>query len=250
MNRFFIQPEEIKGQIVHFPPDLSHQISHVLRLKEGELVAVLDDSGTVYDVEIGFDPVGKLVQGRIVGSSLATGEPNVAIELCVGLSHRDKFEWILQKGTEVGVSLFTPFTSSRTLVQSGELKPKRRERWESIIREAAEQSGRGKLPRLNDPVALDELLKSDLNAETLSLFAWEGVGPESPALAELLKGFSGDRIRLYVGPEGGFSEEEAEAARAGGCQLVSLGSRILRMETAAILFPGLVGYLLENSFQV
>ena len=110
-------------------------------------MAVLDDSGTVYDVEIGFDPVGKLVQGRIMGSSLATGEPDVAIELCVGLSHRDKFEWILQKGTEVGVSLFTPFTSSRTLVQSGELKPKRRERWESIIREAAEQSGRGKLPR-------------------------------------------------------------------------------------------------------
>lgn len=246
MNRFFIQPEEIKGKIVHFPQDLSHQIIHVLRLKEGDPVVVLDNSGTMYDVKIELDTPEKLVVGRIVGKSPAPGEPKVTIELCVGLSQRDKFEWILQKGTEVGVSIFTPFTSSRTLVQSGELKAKRRDRWESIIREAAEQSGRGNLPRLNEPVALDELLQDKVSGQTLSLFAWEGAGLENSSLAEHLIDFTGDRIRLFVGPEGGFSEEEVEAALAGGCQLVSLGSRILRMETAAILFPGLVVYFVEN----
>ena len=250
MNRFFIQPEYIKGKTVQFPPELSHQIVHVLRLKEGDPVAVLDNTGMVYQVEIAIDQAGKLVQGRIVDSSLMQGEPAVTIELCVGLAHRDKFEWILQKGTEVGVSVFTPFISSRTLVQSGELKPKRRDRWENIIREAAEQSGRGKLPQLNDPVSLDDLLQEGPSDNILSLFAWEGKQPEKSELKAMLSAFSGGRIRLFVGPEGGFSEEEAEAARQSGCQVVSLGARILRMETAAILFPGLILYLVENPLQV
>lgn len=249
MNRFFIQPESIHGKKVVFPPDLSHQILHVLRMKEGDLVAVLDNSGMVYQVEIGVDSTDKLVQGRILSASPALAEPQVTIELCVGLSQRDKFEWILQKGTEVGVSIFTPFVSSRTLVQSGELKPKRRGRWETIIREAAEQSGRGKLPRLNDPVALDDLLEAQQEVRLLSLFAWEGIQAEQTRLEMLLTGFSGEIIRLFVGPEGGFSDDEVEAAQLNGCQVVSLGRRILRMETAAIFFPGLVLYLLENSKQ-
>lgn len=250
MNRFFIQPEYIKGKNVHFPSDLSHQIVHVLRLKEGDPVEVLDNFGMVYHVALDIDPAEKIVQGRILDSSMTKGEPTVAIELCVGLSHRDKFEWILQKGTEIGVSVFTPFISSRTLVQSGDLKPKRRDRWERIIREAAEQSGRGKLPELNDPVPFSSLLQAEPSEDVLSLIAWEGKNPEESRLNDLLKGFSGSRIRLLVGPEGGFSEGEVDAALECGCQVVSLGTRILRMETAAIFFPGLVLYLIENTNQV
>ncbi len=250
MNRFFIQPEYIKGKSVHFPPDLSHQIVHVLRLKAGDLVDVLDNSGTVYHVALDIDPAEKIVQGRIMDSSMAKGEPAVTIELCVGLSQRDKFEWILQKGSEIGVSVFTPFISSRTLVQSGDLKPKRRDRWERIIREAAEQSGRGKLPELNDPVPFSELLQDESSDGVLSLIAWEGKDPEESGLIDPLIGYSGSRIRLLVGPEGGFSEEEVDSALECGCQVVSLGTRILRMETAAIFFPGLVLYLLENTNQV
>lgn len=250
MNRFFVQPETIKGETVEFPADFSHQIIHVLRLKEGDQVEVLDNTGAVYSVEIGFNPAEKLVQGHVVKSSPASGEPDVIIELCVGLSHRDKMEWVLQKGTEVGVSVFTPFISSRTLVQSSALKPKRRERWERIIREAAEQSGRGKLPRLMDPTSLKVLLQEESTGESLSLLAWEGSDPDGSDLNEIMRGFSGNRIRLFVGPEGGFSEEEVQIALANSCRVVSLGNRILRMETAAILFPGLVLYLVNNPLQV
>lgn len=250
MNRFFVQPQDIKGKQVRFPPDLSHQIIHVLRLKDGDLVAVLDNSGSVYRTELDIDPAAKTVQGRIMDSSTAKGEPAVQIELCVGLSNRDKVEWVLQKGTEVGVSVFRPFVSSRTLVQSRELKPKRRDRWENIIREAAEQSGRGKLPRLEAPVPLKDLMDEEKPGETLSLLAWEEADPETSDLSEVLGKFSGRHIRLFVGPEGGFSEEEVQAARNGGCQVISLGARILRMETAAILFPGLVLHLIENPIPV
>lgn len=250
MNRFFVQPEQINGEAVEFPADLSHQIIHVLRLKNGDQVGVLDNSGMMYTVEIGVDSANKGVQGRVVNFSPASGEPDVIIELCMALSHRDKVEWVLQKGTEVGVSVFSPFVSSRTLVQSKAMKPKRRDRWENIIREAAEQSGRGKLPRLNAPSSLKDLLTQEDLGDTLSLFAWAGSGADNPVLDEIVSGFSGKRIRLFVGPEGGFSEEEVQIALANRCQVVSLGNRILRMETAAILFPGLVLYIVENLSQI
>jgi 16S rRNA (uracil1498-N3)-methyltransferase len=250
MNRFFVQPQDIKGKKVQFPPALGHQILHVLRLRTGDLVDVLDNSGRVYRTELDIDTASKNVRGRILDSSPAKGEPIVQIELCVGLSHREKVEWMLQKGTEVGVSVFRPFVSSRTLVQSREMKPKRRDRWESIIREAAEQSGRGKLPRLEAPMLLKALMEDEEPDETLSLLAWEEADLETSDLSEVLERFSGSRIRLFVGPEGGFSEEEVQASRTSGCQVVSLGNRILRMETAAILFPGLILYLIENPVQI
>jgi 16S rRNA (uracil1498-N3)-methyltransferase len=154
-------------------------------------------------------------------------------------------EWVLQKGTEVGVTDFRPFVSSRTLVQSTNFKEKRRSRWDAIIREAAEQSGRGHLPRLHAPVPLQAILEEH-SPKSFSLIAWEDTDPESGSLAQALKGFKGDEVQLLVGPEGGFSAEEVGAAREAGWQVVSLGPRILRMETAAIVFPALVLHEIER----
>ena len=245
MNRFFISSSQIKAQTVVFPENLSHQILHVLRMQAGEVVQVLDDTGMVFTVQLAVDADGKTVRGQITDRQLAESEPPIEMELCCGLTHRDKLEWILQKGTEVGVTVFSPFVSARTLVQSAALKPKRRERWEAIIREAAEQSGRGRLPRLNDPKTYQALLGGQ-NQDCLSLVAWEGADPATEALAAALSGFDGGKLRLLVGPEGGLSEEEVQAAREAGWRVVSLGTRILRMETAAILFPALALQIVEN----
>jgi 16S rRNA (uracil1498-N3)-methyltransferase len=239
MNRFFIPPTQIHEQTVTFPEDLCHQILHVLRLKDGDSVKVLDNSGLVYTVRLGVDEGRKAVVGTVLDVAVSLSEPPVRVTLCCGLTQREKLEWILQKGTEVGVTDFRPFVSSRTLVQSTTLKEKRRNRWEAIIREAAEQSARGRLPRLHDPVPLQDILENN-SMNVLSLVAWEEADPETGSLAQVLKGFRGDSVQLLVGPEGGLSEEEVEAAREAGWQVVSLGPRILRMETAAILFPALV----------
>jgi 16S rRNA (uracil1498-N3)-methyltransferase len=245
MNRFFIPPGQIKAQTVVFPENLSHQILHVLRMQAGEMVQVLDDSGMVFTVQLAVEADGKTVRGEITDRQPAKSEPPVEVELCCGLTHRDKLEWILQKGTEVGVTAFSPFVSARTLVQSTALKPSRRERWEAIIREAAEQSGRGRLPRLNDPRLYQDLM-DDQAQSNLSLLAWEGADPATETLAAALSGPGGGKLRLLVGPEGGLSEEEVRAAREAGWQVVSLGTRTLRMETAAILFPGLALQIIEN----
>jgi len=240
MNRFFLSEDNIEKKVVRFPPDVSHQILHVLRLDEGDRVRVLDNLGHVYLVSLQVDHDQKKVQGQIMKSEPAPGEPDTRISLCFGLSNRDKVEWILQKATEVGVSAFFPFISSRTLVQSASLSEKKRQRWERIIREAAEQSGRGRLPELQPPRDFSECLQVVRDTQGLLLAAWEGAGSlEKYNLASQLTG-GVESLALFVGPEGGFSEDEVRTLREFGCQMVSLGERILRMETAAIIFPALV----------
>jgi 16S rRNA (uracil1498-N3)-methyltransferase len=240
MNRFFLSPKLIVDDRVSFPPDISHQIQHVLRLREGEMVSVLDNQGHLFRVILNSTTSEESVFGKIIAVVDADTEPKTNLALCFGLSHRDKVELILQKGTEIGVSSFQPFISSRTLVQTDYISKNKQERWERIIREAAEQSHRGRLPILETPLAFEECLVSIQEGHGLCLLAWEGAERDQVRLGDLLVEKRGDSIAVFVGPEGGFSEEETELADESGCEIITLGKRILRMETAAILLPALI----------
>ncbi len=240
MNRFFLSSDRISGGEVSFPDDISHQISHVLRLKAGDVVAVLDNLGHLYQVSLVLNPHTNRPTGRVLGRELVDTEPQTRVALCFGLSNRDKVEWVLQKATEIGVVDFFPFVSSHTLVKSTTLSSKKLVRWERIIREAAEQSHRGRLPVLNRPLDYSVCLAEVKNQYRLCLIAWEGAVPGKAPLSSTLNGYEGDSIAVFVGPEGGFSVEEMSTAREMGWQVISLGSRILRMETAAIVLPALV----------
>jgi 16S rRNA (uracil1498-N3)-methyltransferase len=237
MNRFFLTAQEIsKREMVSFPPEISHQILHVLRMKTGDRVEVLDNSGRGYLVELALSDFQE-VQGQVIEAYRVETEPGLFLSLCFGLTSRDKVEWILQKATEIGVSEFRPFVSSRTLVQSTDLGKKKQDRWERIIREAAEQSGRGRLPVLHPPCEYDHLLDVLADSFPRCLLAWEDADVDALGLQDLPPV---ERIALLIGPEGGFEPGEARAARRSGCQIVSLGKRILRMETAAMVFPALI----------
>ena len=240
MNRFFLGTEHIDEGKVTFPPDIAHQILHVLRLRGGDFVEVLDGDGQISRVALSIDVETSHVTGVIVETSFSTTESKVRVSLCFGLSNREKVEWILQKGTEIGVSAFFPFVSSRTLVQSTMLSQKKFDRWERIIREAAEQSHRGRLPVLNQPLDLETCFSTVTNAHDLNLIAWEEATDEERNVKNLIDTFTGNSIALFVGPKGGFSENEIKMGETMGCQVVSLGERILRMETAAIVFPAIV----------
>ena len=223
-----------------FPDDISHQIIHVLRLKGGDEVLVLDDLGNQFAVRL--EGVEKPpVTGCVIGQEPALGEPQTRISLYFPLTRRDKLEWILQKGTEVGVASFHPFISQRSLVQDQAIKPGKKDRWLSILREAAEQSGRGRIPTLADSVAFPSALDDALTSNAGILTAWQD------APADLTKALSGLMIRLeadrslaiFIGAEGGFTGEEMEAMHSRQVAFFTMGCRILRMETAAILAPAL-----------
>ena len=240
MHRFFIPPEWFSGNEVIFKDPVSHQINRVLRIRSGQHVIVLDNRGGEFEVELienGPSSKGKIIEKRDIPV-----EPGCKISLYLALTQREKFEWMLQKCTEVGAGIFIPIITSRSLVNSAQNKGKigqgqKQERWEHIVQEAAEQSGRGLIPQVRLPTSYEDALLAARSENDLVLIPYEGEA--QLRLADAIQGNASKHklfsIALFIGPEGGFSDEEVKQARAGGGLTVTLGRRILRMETAAVV---------------
>ncbi|HWR66935.1 MAG TPA: RsmE family RNA methyltransferase [Bellilinea sp.] len=238
MHRFFLPPSAIQADPIFFPSDNAHQIFRVLRLRSGDQVTVLDGLGWQYRVELTVVS-RKNVSGRVLEKSAISSEPPVHLSMYLCLTQREKFEWILQKCTEVGASEFTPVLSSRSLVQAAESLDNKHPRWQRILQEAAEQSGRGQIPLLNNPLDFAAVLATTRSQFDICLVAWEE--ENVLRLTDALQGLPANaRIALLIGPEGGLTHAEVESARENSWKAVSLGPRILRMETAAVVSAALV----------
>ncbi len=247
LQRFFLPPTALTNKTARFSPEQAAQIRTVLRLRPGARVLALDNQGFEYEVEL--ETVrSDSAAGRIVERRAASGEPSTRLTLYLGLTRREKFEWMLQKCTEIGAAAFAPFSSSRTLVQDVHETGKKTERWLRILQEAAEQSRRGLIPELLPAVRFEQALDGARRENDLTLVAWE----EEHAL-ELGSALAGvkkrgqPRVAVFIGPEGGFSEAEIQQAQATGIKAVTLGARTLRMETAAIVATALVMHALEST---
>ena len=241
-QRFFLPDDCFQPDHVTLPAAVQNQLSRVLRLREGEEVIALDGRGMQYRLRLEKNPQ-ELFEGKILSKEKNPAEPAARLTLYISLTQREKFELILQKGTEAGVCAFQPFISARSLIQCSDSFGKKRERWESILREAAEQCGRGRVPQLLPPLNLAKAVEAEATRHVLNLAAWED--ERQVSLGSALAGFDGKgTIGLFVGPEGGFDASETGQMRAAGVRVFSLGRRILRMETAAVLAPALVLYQL------
>ncbi len=229
MNHFFIDPTFIDGEVVRFPQDISHQICRVLRLKINDLVMVLDNQGNQFEVQM-LEVNTQNCVGSVRKKSLAETEPQVELHLFIALTQREKFEWILQKCCEVGVGKITPVLTERSIVAANLEFSKKRERWERILKEAAEQSNRGRIPPLCEPLSFQQVVRIE---DSHKLIAWEN--EKIQKVDALLSNLKEPRISLLVGPEGGFAETEIKLALQNQWQPISLGKRILRMETASIV---------------
>ena len=241
MHRFFVDPENFTGDRVILPAATAHQIRNVLRLRAGDAILVLDNSSAEYEVVL-----RQVDKQQVVGEALAKrpcpNEPSIHLTLYQALMKRDKFEWVLQKGTEIGVSQFVPLVTQRSLVQAVDIKASKQARWHKIITEAAEQSHRGCIPDLQPPQTLAQALTD--HAAQPGLIAWEE--EDGLTLREaLVNRERPSHISLFIGPEGGFATEEVEAAKAAGLQAITLGKRILRAETAALVASALVLHELD-----
>ena len=207
-------------------------------MQPGDRIIVLDNSGLERQVEL--TQVDKnSVQGHIIAEQVNTAEPALHLTLYQGTLKGSKFEWVLQKGTELGISCFAPTICQRSIVRDAGAVAKKMARWQQIIQEAAEQSGRGKLPTLSPACSLREALTHAQSAKHI-LFPWEEA--TNTTLKQTLANLDGSHLALFIGPEGGFSAEEVQLARAQNAKIVSLGPRILRAETAALAASAAIFY--------
>ncbi len=248
MHRFFIPPENIQNDRVIFPDLTARQIHKVLRLKSGGQVIVLDNLGSQFSVQLEkVDVEG--VAGHILEKSPAGGEPAIRLRLFFSITQREKVEWILQKCTEIGVTAFFPFISTYSLSREKGMDASRIRRWEKIIQEAAEQCDRGRIPILREVISLQEAIKKVSPKRDFNLTAWEGekdLQLRDLARTLLPKVEPGKKVNLFIGPEGGFAEGEVAIMKKAGFTTFSLGSRIYRLETAAMVASLLILYELEN----
>jgi 16S rRNA (uracil1498-N3)-methyltransferase len=234
-HRFFMSPESIAQDRVSFDAAHAHQLRNVLRMRPGEHVIVLDNSGREYDVEL--TDIGRdFAAGRVCAQWVACTEPSLSLTLYQSSIKGDRFEWVLQKGTELGVAAFVPMFSKRSVLTNAERMEKKRPRWERIIREAAEQSHRGRLPVLAPPLPFTQACQESVLCHDLSLILWTGATGTEASLPGVLHSLAHrpKSIALLVGPEGGFDPEEVTLAQRQGIQAVTLGPRILRAETAGM----------------
>jgi 16S rRNA (uracil1498-N3)-methyltransferase len=222
---------------------LAHQVRDVIHLGVGEQLVLLDNSGDEFLAAIAKSG-RKGVEVQVLERRSGKSESPVRVVLCQGLLKSARFEWILEKGTELGVSVFAPILCRRSMAGLEEAGAAKIQRWQRIIQEAAEQCGRARLPELLPIRPLLHAL-NDIPQGALALMPWEEERGKS--LRNGLETWASRReaqlslqqpesmtVVLFIGPEGGLMAEEVALAQRHGVEAVTLGPRILRAETAAL----------------
>jgi len=244
MARFFLPRKQIRdGRGIVEGQELEH-LRKVLRLKPGDRITVFDDSGWEHEAVIRSLSAA---EGRIeiLHSIDAQWESPLQITLAVGLTKGDKLDFVVEKATELGVQRIMPFSSAFAVPKLDERKiAARTERWQKIALSATKQCGRTRVPVVEPLCALQELLARS-QPQAVKIFFWEKAAERSlQSLRQLHEKYSSAQtVLLTIGPEGGFSAEEADLARRFGFELVHLGRRILRAETAAVTALSLAQFL-------
>lgn len=236
LNHFFVSPQAIQGRIARIEDaGIAKQIARVLRLKAGDEILLLDGDGFEYTTKLVSVSVKEIV-GEIIHRQTNTTEPMLKITLYQALLKKENTEWAFQKCTEVGVAAFVPLATERS-----EKLQINAERVEKIVREAAEQSGRGIIPEIAEPQPIAEALRRACRADVPNFI----LHSEGDAIKNVARGKTLFAANLFVGPEGGWSDAELEEFRRREkdgypMQLVSLGARTLRAETAGVVAAGIL----------
>lgn len=248
MQRYFVPPQQMDENNCFIEGQDVHHITRVMRFQAGDELICCNGVGRSVQAiikeitkdRVDCDILCELDQDR---------ELSIFVTIAQGLPKGDKLEWVIQKGTELGASRFIPFSSSRTIVKYDAKKEhKKVERWEKIIKEAAEQAHRSVLPQILSVSSWKELLKVEADCklvayEDASLQALNTSSTFAQALRQLKQG---DHLLVVIGPEGGLEDVEVAQLQEDGFQSISLGKRILRTETASQYVLSAVSFYFEQ----
>lgn len=239
VSKFFVDKANISGKIIKIQGEDYNHIKNVLRLRAGDNIIVNNGEEVDYEAKIS-SITEKHIEAEILSSTTVKCEPNTRITLYQAIPKGEKMEFIIQKSVEIGVFEITPFISERVIVKlDKDNTRKKTERWNKIAEQAAKQSKRGLVPRVNEPIEFKDLALTYLKKHEKAIIFYEN--EEKCSLRSCLhKKEKIQNIALVVGPEGGFSENEIEILR--DYEIVTLGKRILRTETTGLVGSAIILY--------
>ena len=238
MVRFFVEPEELLRETLVLTGE-NAQHAKVLRLKAGEEVLVCDGEGRECLCQVVSFSAGQ-TELRVVETRESVTEAAVQVSVYMAFPKADKLEHVIQKATELGAYEIIAFPSSRCISKPDEKSLKKKlERWQKIAASAAEQSGRGRIPRVMALGSFADALQKASRADKALMF-YEN--EQAVTLKMALSAGSYRTVSLLTGPEGGLEEKEVAQAREAGLQVCTLGKRILRCETAPLCALSAVMY--------
>ncbi|MGH7817824.1 MAG: 16S rRNA (uracil(1498)-N(3))-methyltransferase [Candidatus Binatia bacterium] len=241
MARFFLPKKQLHDNHGTIDGQELNHLRRVLRLKPGDRITVFDETGWEHEAVIHSLATAR-GEIEIVRSYQAERESPLHVTLAVGLTKGEKIDFVVEKATELGVQTIIPFASTYAVPKLDERKiAGRTERWQKIALSATKQCGRARVPEVSALCTVQDLLARSW-PDALKLIFWEKEVEQSLRQVQQ-KHVGAKAVLLMIGPEGGFSVEEAELARSHGFELVQLGRRILRAETAAVTALALAQYL-------
>ncbi len=240
MKRFYIEGSPLGSRESTIAGPEARHIRTVMRMRPGDLIELVDGSGYAYKAEI-TELSEQGVQVMVHRRYPAGTEPHLRMTAAVGFLKEKKMDFLVRHLTELGITRFLPVWSARSIPRPPEKRIAARiERWQSIAREAVKQSRRGRIPEVLEPAGYTQALEMGAESDAKFIF-WEGAESSLKDMADIPEELTD--VFLMLGPEGGFTTDEARQAAAHGFYPVFIGPRILRAETAAITACALVQYL-------
>lgn len=230
MQTFFIDKEAVQCGELSLTGEIAHHITDVLRIRAGEKLRFSDGEGCYYMGTVA-EITKRELKVLVTETIPIDDEPRIAVTLIQCLPRGEKMEQILQKATELGVKRIIPAESDHSQVRLKEKKAEKLRRWQKIVSAAAEQCGRGIIPEVEPPCSLQKAVAS-LADDTTVIFCYEKEG--NNGIRQTLREIKNKtkNVALLIGPEGGFSDDEAAMITAKSAHCVTLGKRVLRTETA------------------
>jgi 16S rRNA (uracil1498-N3)-methyltransferase len=244
MHKFFVSRESIDGNTAYITGDDVKHIYRVLRLDAGSRVNINDCSGKEYLGEI-LSVDKKEVVVNLLEELECNNESNLRITLFQGLPKSSKMDLIVQKATELGIAAITPIITERVVVRNELGEFTKTERWKRIALEACKQSKRSLIPEVNVPIEFEEFIQ---RSEEFDLIVVPYENQEGFGVKKLISSVKLPitNVAIVIGPEGGFEESEISTLSEKGAKIVTLGSRILRTETAGFVCAALLQYELGD----
>lgn len=246
MHKFFVSENNIFSDMAMIEGEDVKHIYKVLRLKEGDKVNINDCNGNEFLGTIDYIDKSK-VEVKLLEELKLNNEPPIEVYLYQGLPKASKMDLIVQKCTELGIREITPIVTDRVASSINDIKreSKKLDRWNRIAFEACKQNKRTLIPKVKDIMSMDEL-KEQLKEMDLIVVPYENA--ENYGIKQMIKNIKSEvkKVGIIIGPEGGFEQEEIEGLKNMEAQIVTLGPRILRTETAGFTCLALLMYELGD----